>query len=41
MSSFIIKRQRVPKGYSVGQPGHKVEQGFVSPQDIKVLLIIT
>ena len=33
----MLKRQKLPKKFSLNQPGQTYEEDYINPQDIKVL----
>ena len=35
----MLKRQKLPKKFSLNQPGQTYEEDYINPQDVKVFII--
>ena len=35
----MLKRQKLPKKFSLNQPGQTYEEDYINPQDIKVIIL--
>lgn len=36
----MLKRQKLPKKFSLNQPGQTYEEDYINPQDIKVFFLL-